>query len=206
MKTKKNIFLLFAIILFYVSGSKSQNMKAPSTSEGEKVFTNKTGVLRAGIGVPNILGRILIDVGGENVKSSPVFSFSYEQAVSPEFSVGGYFGFSKVSNTETIEDYDWNTLSWYTYSVKDEWTVYLFGIKGDYHFGNDKYDGYAGGVLGYGTVTVKQDGKSVAGISGFVYFPHVGIRYPFSKNVGVFAELGYGIQILNAGLAISFGK
>jgi hypothetical protein len=37
---------------------------------------------------------------------------------------------------------------------------------------------------------------------GFTYNVFVGGRYYFTDNIGAFAELGYGISILNLGLCV----
>ncbi|HMR18787.1 MAG TPA: hypothetical protein PKA53_05770, partial [Sphingobacterium sp.] len=65
-------------------------------------------------------------------------------------------------------------------------------------------DVYGGVMLGYNIVTYSVDGNdggmgnnygSGLGFSGFL-----GGRWLFSDNIGVFAELGYGVSTLNVGI------
>jgi hypothetical protein len=39
---------------------------------------------------------------------------------------------------------------------------------------------------------------------GFIWAAYAGARYRFTKHVGIFGELGYGIVVFNAGLNIKF--
>ena len=49
-----------------------------------------------------------------------------------------------------------------------------------------------------------QIGVAGSDYGGFIWSLNAGIRYRFSEHVGIFAELGYGISILNLGLNFKF--
>ncbi|MDR3336265.1 MAG: hypothetical protein LBT16_03575 [Treponema sp.] len=99
--------------------------------------------------------------------------------------------------------------------IKVTYTNIGFGVRGQYHFNFLKnLDAYAGLTLGYviQTADVKYGsaygniGKpAYAGISFFLFGANIGARYFFTKNIGVYAELGYsGLQIASAGLSLKF--
>lgn len=125
-------------------------------------------------------------------------SASFEYGVSDKIGVGAYVGYaSREFNTG--------------YSAADYKVTYtLFGARGNYHFyTEDKFDAYAGVLLGYNsaTVTYTNGGSNVFGTpsyGGSVFGGQIGGRYYFTDSIGAFAELGYGIGYLNVGLAYKF--
>src|SRR5690606_40595896 len=69
-------------------------------------------------------------------------------------------------------------------------------------------DVYGGAMLGYNIVKYSSDGDDMAmvnnygsgmGLSGFL-----GSRWFFSDKIGAYAELGYGVSVLNVGLTFKF--
>jgi len=92
----------------------------------------------------------------------------------------------------------------------------LFGVKGAYHFNealnisNPKIDTYGGAALFYRSYKLKYKDnedpafnmKSTGGNLGIGFF--AGGKYLFSKNIGAFAEVGYGISPLQLGLTVKF--
>ncbi len=89
------------------------------------------------------------------------------------------------------------------------YTYILTAARASYHFdlNVDKLDPYIGAILGYNIASVKfKGGGTVPGASagGVIYGGHVGARYYVSEKIGVFAEAGYGIGNLNAGIAFKF--
>jgi hypothetical protein len=134
-------------------------------------------------------------VGGGLKTVVPPFSVVYEQGISDRISVGGYFGYTSAH--ETYADIDIN----YNYSI--------LGLRGSYHFSlTDKLDTYAGLMLGYIVASVDYDSDNPylkdynPSASGVGWSAHLGARYPVSKKLSAFAELGYGISVLNLGASI----
>jgi hypothetical protein len=116
------------------------------------------------------------------------------------FSFGGMFGFTQSRWTYWGSDY-------LAYSV------FVFGGRANYHFnfGMDKLDAYAGLTLGWeiGTWSSSNDAddywlKYYGDYSGLYFGFQAGARYFFTNNIGAFAEAGYGLTYIKAGLAFKF--
>lgn len=111
-----------------------------------------------------------------------------------DIGIGGYLGFS--SSTENDPNYGNISRAYY-----------IAGVRGTYHVdfieGVDTYFGVLA-ALRVATLKVENsafgDLPSAGGGTGYSLF--AGGRYYFSENVGVFAEIGYGISIINAGLSV----
>lgn len=174
-----------------------------SVSKGQ-VYSKEMSMMSAGIGVPNELKRIFSSVGLE-AKGSPVFQLGYEHGLTDELSGGVVVAYATASYISTEEIYTgvpfW--YSSYTKEVTNKWKFIILGIKGDYHFAMEKVDAYGGAMIGYASITEDSDGVKSDVASGLVYFPHVGIKYPFTPQISAYAELGYGISILNFGMSVS---
>ncbi len=90
-----------------------------------------------------------------------------------------------------------------------KYTYIIAGARASYHFdfGVEKLDPYLGAMLGYNVATVTNP-SGYAGppvtAGGIAYGGHVGARYYFSSKIGAFAEAGYGVANLTAGLAFKF--
>lgn len=107
--------------------------------------------------------------------------------------VGGLAGVSFLS-------YNWlGGGSWH-------YTNWIIAARGTYHFiFNDKFDPYAGIFIGYQGSIVKWKGDYAApdynyntgNVRGGVF---VGARYFFTDNFGVYAELGYMLNVINLGV------
>ena len=177
----KKILLLFAFALT-VSAAHAQS------------FQKGTTAFNAGIGIGTALGGY--------GTARPAISLSADHGIWETggpgiISLGGYVG-----NTG------------YKYSgagYDSKWNYFIIGVRGAYHyngFGSKNLDVYGGAMLGYNIVkyssNVSEDyfGKSYGsgvGLSGFI-----GGRWFFTESFGAFAELGYGISVLNAGLTFKF--
>ncbi len=151
-------------------------------------FSKGVHIIQAGLGLGSTF------TSGLNTKIPPV-NFVYERGISNKISLGGYFGYSSAD--ENLLDIDID----YKYRI--------MGLRGSYHFSFlKKLDTYAGLMLGY--IEVSADYKtdnpflqdfspSASGFGGAVHF---GARYPFSENLGAYAEVGYGVSLLNIGLSL----
>lgn len=92
------------------------------------------------------------------------------------------------------------------------WSVLTIGARGSYHFNellnldNDQIDLYAGLGLGYRNFSWDYAGygDSYSYGSGVTFLGHIGGKYYFQPNLGVFAELGSGFGTLQAGISFKF--
>ncbi len=145
----------YALAIVAIAGSAQAQDVTPTFSEGDLVFN-------AGIGIGTSL------YSGSYYKSTmPPISISGEYGVADDFltegltlGVGGYFGIagSKYENFYGYpyrEKYGWK----YTYTV--------IGVRGSLHYPLvEKLDTYAGLMLGYNIVSMKEFGDIPHGISG----------------------------------------
>ncbi len=142
--------------------------------------------------------------GGYGTSSIPVISVGLDFGLTKEISVGGIAGYSS-SKFDGLYGFQNSRYSW-------KYTYITLGARGSYHFlqvPNEKLDLYAGLGLGFNIVSSKYDGTAVnqaliVGASGSYMFLgiHAGARYSFSGNFAVYGELGYGLGILNVGIAL----
>lgn len=133
----------------------------------------------------------------------PPFSVSFEHGFTDKISAGGILAY--MGSKEEV--------SVFTTTYTFKYSYIIFGARGSYHFYNtDKLDAYGGAMLGYvvGNSKVEVDGPSgfftpqPASVGGVAYGFHLGGRYYFSDKMGAFAELGYGLAILNVGITAKF--
>lgn len=167
------------------------------------------GISTSGMAQAYSQGDNLLNVGlgiGSNLSASgltqtlPPIGISYEKGIKDKISVGGYVGMAGASS----ESFGWK----WTYSY------IVVGARGSYHFSmsNDKFDPYVGLMAGYNaaSVTVTKPagwaGPDIAAASagGVIFGGHIGARYYFTEKIGAFAELGYGIALLNVGVTAKF--
>jgi hypothetical protein len=143
------------------------------------------------------IGHAGIGIGGgfyTGTTTLPPISVSYEKGITENISVGGIVGYSASKYDDGFGD-------------EFKYTYLLIGARGNYHFGTtDKFDPYVGVTLGYNIVTFSEPGGysglySASG-SELLAGAQIGANYYFSDNAGAFAELGYGIGIINVGLTL----
>lgn len=105
-------------------------------------------------------------------------------------------------------------LTGYTYKTEgytQKWNYTVIGVRGAYHYHGftsvPQLDPYGGVMLGYNIVsysaTGDYTGPNTYG-SGLGFSLFLGSRWFFSDNLAAFAELGYGVSVLNAGIAFKF--
>jgi hypothetical protein len=157
-----------------------------------------------------------------NYSSTPVISIALEVGVTEEISVGGYFGFAsskwEYSGGDFCNNGNGNGGGFYNYTDTYHWNFYMLGVRGAYHFAkliqNDKIDLYAGAMLGdnfarytFSTTAPCPEHHAFYGTSyygGFIFTGLLGCRYHINEHFGAFAELGYGVSYLTAGLNYKF--
>lgn len=172
---------------------------AASIFAQERAFEDKTNVIQAGIGFG--LAGMYYDM-----KIPPIIA-AYDRAVfinELPFSFGAVAGLAQSGTTFTLAGEEW------TY----KWTYIMIGGRASYHFdiGVEKLDLYAGVLLGYNIVKLKEEVPAgweayTTGISGTSYFLwgiDAGARYFFTPNIGAYLELGYGLAYIHGGIAFKF--
>ncbi|MDR0371057.1 MAG: hypothetical protein LBH80_04300 [Prevotellaceae bacterium] len=172
---KKIIFGLFLLFSF-------------SAASQAQVFSQGDKVVNVGIGFGSYLGG-----SGYSIIIPPLAG-SFEYGIvdglingNASIGVGGYLGFASEKT------FDWH----YNY--------FILGARGAFHYQFvDKLDTYAGLILGYNITSSSGSGIGVNNnsLSGFAYSTFVGARYYFTESIAAFAEIGYGISILQLGVAI----
>jgi hypothetical protein len=166
-----------------------------------------TNVLNLGVGLGSTL---LGGYSGSNVSQTPAIGLSFEHGTwelgDGVVSLGGYLGYKSIK-----DEYSWGS-----YTSTWKWTYTIIGVRGAYHFplDNEKLDLYLGAMLSYNILNFKYTDTdpnynssydwsggygSAAGFSAFG-----GVRYYLTDNIGLNAELGYGIAYLTLGLSFKF--
>lgn len=161
-------------------------------------------VLNVGVGIGStLLGGYSYHDGSQ----TPAIGISFEHGTwelgDGIVSLGGYVGYKSLKDEWRYGSY---VSTW-------KWTYTIIGIRGAYHFplDNEKLDLYLGAMLSYNILNFKYTDTdpnynssfdwsggygSTAGFSGFG-----GVRYYLSDNIGLNAELGYGIAYLTLGVS-----
>ncbi len=146
------------------------------------------------------VGLLPTYLGSGFTSTLPPIGLSVDYGVTDNISIGGFASYSAAK-------YDFSG-----FGSNSEWkyTYVIVGARGAYHFemSNEKFDPYAGALLGYNvaSVTTEDDNIDTSSVSagGFAYSVFLGARYRFTEKIGVFAELGYGISVLQLGLNVKF--
>ena len=183
-------------------------------------FDGNSKIINLGIGFGGINYYSNYNSSGWGYKTSPAFSLSYEQAlpekVGPGYlGLGIYFGFQSSNSTRTYywDKNGYNSNYYYRYT----WNNYMIAARGAYHLdalNSEKAELYFGLLAGLRIQTYKyehnnpdpnRDNYSISNSSIYpAYSLFIGGRYYFSKNIAVFAEFGYGISYLTAGVSFKF--
>lgn len=164
-------------------------------------FEKGNGVGNFTIGFGNALYT-----GSGYTSSIPPISASYEVGVKDGIfdkgviGVGGYLGYasSKYSFGYFGSSWEW------------KYTNFIIGVRGALHYPFiEKFDTYAGLMLGYNIVSVSEPsgytGMGYSAVGSKIILPgFVGGRYYFSDKLAGVAELGWGIAYFNIGLAYKF--
>lgn len=165
------------------------------TNSSAQVFEQGNSLIGAQVGLLSTF-----QAAGLNASVPPI-SLTYEYGVSDKFSVGAFFGYSAATQTLFFTD-------------EAKYTYTLFGARGSYHFlpDNEKFDWYAGGLLGYNNVSLSLSSNdpaaeliaNSASASAVLFGVYAGGKYYITENIGLQAEIGYGVAVANLGLAIKF--
>jgi len=189
-----------------ISGTKSSSSSKVSTilqKEVPKVLVKGDMILNIGIGLG---GKI--PYGSSNKITVPPIPISFEYLVNDNlfdgkgaFGCGAYIGYSASKQP----DY------WSYGKVID--SRLIIGARGYLHYAlMDKLDTYAGMLLGYKSDKTKYSDSNSPEYSpdyktsdgGATLNLFVGGRYFFNPKWAATAELGWGVSILNLGVAVKF--
>ncbi len=186
---KKVIVILVAFIVMH------SFVKAQVLTKGENAFN-------IGIGIPVLYN------GGASI-SMPAFLAAFDHGFSEKLGIGYISGGAQIAFSGGN-----NTIS----GIGSSYTYLTIGPRAAYHFdfydisnGKEtfkKLDIYAGVFVGTTFTTTKVDlvggGTDRSTGTAFTEDVFVGIRYSFSNSLGVYAESGYNVSFLNAGLTWRF--
>lgn len=161
-----------------------------------QTYNEGDNLLNVGIGLRSTFTT------GDN--TLPLLSASFEHGFTDKISAGGFIGYA--GSKEEIATFGT------TYTFK--YSYLIIGARGSYHFYNtDKIDAYGGAMLGYNIANSKVEVSGAgagfitpqaAEVGGIAYGLHVGGRYYFTDQIGAYAELCYGIALLNIGVTAKF--
>jgi len=189
------------IVLFTASLLIATIMNAQSFEQGNNYVNVGYGF---GLGYGRLLNAYNAYDGYKFSGFGPAF-ISYERGVTDNIGVGASVSYSSYGGK-------WNQDGGsQTYAYSYRWSTLSILARGYYHFNvsSDKFDPYAGvglGFLKYGYKWTSTDpgfdeaSNSVSLGTPFGYQIFAGARYMFSDKVGGYAEVGYGVSVMNFGL------
>jgi hypothetical protein len=183
---KKN-YLLIVVTCMLVLNANAQN----TFSKGDKV-------LNIGYGLGSYVNY--------GKTTFPPLSVSLEVGVKDNLfdgksslGLGGY-----ISHSASKNDIFYEGLGSYGYT----YSFFNLGARAVLHYQLvNKLDTYAGFMLGYSVASSKYYGdyqtpEAAAKVGGIVYSTFLGARYYFNNKFAAYAELGYGISVLEVGLSV----
>lgn len=188
--------------LFVFSMGQSSKLTAQTFDEGSIA-------INAGIGFISTVRYL----GLSGVHRTPALCLSGEYGIiklGPGILGGGIaFGYQSASYTSNYG----------AYYYKDKWSTTMIGLRGTYHpdfLKTDKAELY--GIV---QLSITHFGYTYSSndpyLNNYEYGDHslntsfhpylmIGAKYYFTKNFGVFSELGYDISLIKAGITFKFGK
>lgn len=183
----KQVRSVLTILLFSLLSASYMSVSAQS------LFSRESHVIHAGGGFGGF-------GFGNCYAALPVISFSYDQGLIDNLFIGNL----GVGGAVAVKHYNWDC----NYGNRDwSWNRVYIGTRATYHFhfmgeeGLDLYTGVSAGVFIW-------TGDTDAPYNTYapVFAPGLfgGGNYWFNEKIGVYAEVGYSLGIINTGLAINF--
>ena len=186
--------------------SSSGGSGSKSSATGVSNFNKGDNIVGIGAGLP---GTLYAGYGYyKGYRPWPTLSLYYEHCIvdnlfdaKSAIGVGGMVGYATASwkYKGSGDPYGWRSSDIY------------FGARAAFHYAFiPKLDAYAGFMAGYKihrwnwTGSYDSYGYYTYGGNGFVWSGFIGARYYFAKSIAVFAEAGYGLSLLNAGITFKF--
>jgi hypothetical protein len=220
MKVKKIVLFVMGLIILSLitnanEGTKPLRMNSVKSSSGEKCFDENSHLLNIGIGFGggNYYGYGLF---GYTYRSTPAFSFTYEQAYPKKLGpgylgVGAYLGYKGARSR--YDNYYYNGSSYY---YEHKWNYTIIAARAAYHWdglNSKNAEVYGGAIIGFRVTTYKYSSsnndpnssfkRSDSGVSP-VLSAFAGARWYFVPNFALFGELGYGISYATGGVTFKF--
>jgi hypothetical protein len=210
------IIVLFGNTFLTAQNSTNKSKNTASASSSDKCFNESSRLFNVGVGLgynryySSYRGR------GYTYRSSPSFNISYEQAYSKKIGTGylGLGGYLSYQRNSSKYAYFYDKHGYYSnYYYKNSWNNIIVAARAAYHLDDlNTKDGelYFGAAVGVRIQTYHYetnnpdpyaDNYSIS--SGNIYpalSVFAGGRWYFSSKIAAFAEIGYGISYLNAGL------
>lgn len=163
-------------------------------ADGSSAYRNGAIVFQAGVGYgyPGSAGSTTIP--------PLIASVEYQALVAPKVPLSfGALG-AYAASDYSIPPYTW------------KYSDLIIGGRAAFHFGDllnfKNGDLYGGLMIGYDIVSVTAPsayaGTYTVSASGITWGFYGGIRYFFSSFLGIYAELGYNIGYVNAGISLKF--
>ncbi len=191
----ENLFLFLSLSLLTFSGIQAQNT------------TFKKGDFDATVGF-GLVPTFALDKGEATV---PPVSLKLGYRLAERFSLNAYAAYSSATTSALFTDD-------FKYKWKNDFL--MFGLKGAVHFNQiENFDIYGGFMLGYNVPLVKETITPLTGNgdsnpvidensprpylpakNNLTYSGFIGVGYYPFKDIGFFAEAGYGISILQMGV------
>lgn len=161
-------------------------------------------IINLGLGLGNFYGLDTYSFTGASSSSIPPISISADFPLKNfnGWTLGGYFGYTSNKLTvrnEFFGDYGWKN-SYYIIGARATYSSNLFNSK--------KTVPYGCLMLGINVARSSYFGDDSFGNSystapgGFTPSGAIGLRHMFNVKTGAFAELGYGIAYLTAGISL----
>lgn len=208
--------ILTSLIAINILGSKNL-----SFSQDAVAFDKGTLVVTAGYGFPDLYRTSLRTryngYTSTTVKGFGPLLFKGDYGIvkfkwGHSVGVGAVIGYNSTSVNFT--NYYYNTGFLYTpYTQTDKYRTITIGARGTYHFfTKEKFDCYASIGLGFNINSYSYSStvpgtfiNSSYGRSGLYSAATVGIRYYFTKNFGVYSELGWDLNApIQGGVCLKF--
>jgi hypothetical protein len=193
---------------------KRKKKKKKGKKGKDNAFAMGKSYITAGYGVGNLtktVFKIYQSYEGFSTKFTGPFNLKYEYGISESWGMGLSLSYMSYNVGWGGESYDFDNDT--TINIKEGFkgSTIRAVAKFNYHFGgNENFDPYIGFGVGYAARSYKfysndplAQELSIKGIP-IASEITLGMRYYFSPNVGIFAELGTGSAIFQFGLALKF--
>ncbi|MBI2721690.1 MAG: hypothetical protein HYX39_05910 [Bacteroidetes bacterium] len=204
---KKSIqAVIILLVVGFISNSYAQS------------FAKQQIDINFGVGI----GNTFIKSGASKVL--PVISTSFDYGITDAISIGAYLGYSNATYNFNGRNFcpsgngNGNAFgNYFDYTDTYTYKFSIVGLRGAYHFAkfinSDKTDVYLGAMAGANLVQstystndpcAEHIALPIQKYNGFIYSGYAGVRYRFTENIGIFAELGYGISYATLGINFKF--
>ena len=178
----------------------------PGTAHAQ--FDEGDNVLGVGVGLGGNYG---IGFSGAGVSQTPAMALHFDHGMGylgpGTWGLGGFLGYKSFKYV-----YD-NRYTSNNYTSSYKWTYTVIGARGTWHYnewhGTSQLDTYGGLMLAYRISSFKDETNYPTGAvrfnagsySGVNLTGLLGARYFFTDKIGAYMEVGFGVSVLQLGLA-----